>query len=314
MKRYPLPGLDVFLAVARHGSLRAAAAERGVRPSAISQQLKALERELGAPLFVRSTRSIRLTDAGELLLLRAEPAMANLVEGLEEIRALSEIPSGLLKITVPEFVLKLVLMPKLLEFQKAYPSVTVEVSVDDGLVDVISKGFHAGIRSGHELNEEMVAVRLTPPLKDAFFAAPSYLARHGRPQIPEDLAQHVCIIYRYISAKRLERWRFAMDGREVEIPVGGRMIVNNTGFILDAALAGYGIASFYEAWVEDHVRAGRLELILQEYATEYSGLYLYFPKSLQKLKRLRVFIDWFAARNGFGALPKEKPAIQDLSF
>src|ERR1044071_8778768 len=119
MARYPLPGLDVFLAVARHGSLRAAAAERGVRPSAISQQLKALERQLGASLFVRSTRSIRLTDAGELLLLRAEPAMANLVEGLEEIRTLNETPSGLLKLTVPEFAVRLVLMPKLLEFQQA---------------------------------------------------------------------------------------------------------------------------------------------------------------------------------------------------
>lgn len=301
MKRYPLPGLDVFLAVARHGSLRAAAAERGVRPSAISQQLKALERDLGAPLFVRSTRSIRLTDAGELLLLRAEPAMANLVEGLEEIRALSEIPSGILRITVPEFALKLVLMPKLHEFQKAYPGITLEVSVDDGLVDIISKGFHAGIRSGHELNEDMVAVRLTPPLRDAIFAAPSYLNLHGRPKTPEDLAHHVCIIYRFVASKRLERWRFLVDGREVDIPVGGRMIVNNTGFILDAAMAGYGIASFYEASVEEYVRDGRLELILKEYVTEYPGLYLYFPKSLQKLRRLRVFIDWFAARAGQGS-------------
>lgn len=303
MKRYPLPGLDVFLAVARHGSLRAAAAERGVRPSAISQQLKALERELGAPLFVRSTRSIRLTDAGELLLLRAEPAMANLVEGLEEIRALSEIPSGLLKITVPEYALKLVLMPKLLDFQKAYPNVTLEVSVDDALVDIISKGFHAGIRSAQELSEDMVAVRLTPPLKDAFFAAPSYFDMYGRPKTPEDLAQHVCIIYRYVGSKRLERWRFAVDGQQIEIPVGGRMIVNNTGFILDAALAGYGIASFYESSIEEYVREGRLETILKEYVTEYPSLYLYFPRNLQKLRRLRVFIDWFAARAGQGALP-----------
>jgi DNA-binding transcriptional LysR family regulator len=304
MKRYPLPGLDVFLAVARHGSLRAAAAERGVRPSAVSQQLKALERELGAPLFVRSTRSIRLTDAGELLLLRAEPAMANLSEALEEIRALSEIPSGLLKITVPEFALKLVLMPKLLEFQKAYPGITLELSVDDGLVNIISKGFHAGIRSGQELNEDMVAVRLTPPLKDAFFAAPSYLDLHGRPKKPEDLAQHVCIIYRYIASKRLERWRFLVEGREVDVPVGGRMIVNNTTFVVDAALAGYGIASFYDAAVEQYVRDGQLELILQDYVTEYPAVYLYFPKSLQKLRRLRVFIDWFSTRPGLSTVRK----------
>ncbi|BCJ90317.1 LysR family transcriptional regulator [Terrihabitans soli] len=298
MKRYPLPGLDVFLSVARHGSLRAAAADRGVRPSAISQQLKALEIELGAPLFVRSTRSIRLTDAGELLLMRAQPAMANLVEGLEEIRALSEVPSGILKITVPEFALKLVLMPKLLEFQKAYPNVTLEVSVDDGLVDIISKGFHAGIRSGHQLHEDMVAVRLTPPLKDAFFAAPSYLDLHGRPKTPEDLAEHTCIIYRYVVSKRLERWRFLINGEEVEIPVSGRMIVNNTSFLLESTLAGYGIASFYEASIRDHVREGRLEHILKNYVTEYPGIYLYFPKSLQKLRRLRVFIDWFAVRAG----------------
>jgi DNA-binding transcriptional LysR family regulator len=304
MKRYPLPGLDVFLAVARHGSLRAAAAERGVRPSAISQQLKALERELGAPLFVRSTRSIRLTDAGELLLLRAEPAMANLTEALEEIRALTEIPSGLLKITVPEFALKLVLMPKLLEFQRAYPGITLEISVDDGLVNIISKGFHAGIRSGQELNEDMVAVRLTPSLKDAFFAAPSYLDLHGRPKKPEDLAQHVCLIYRYIASKRLERWRFLVDGREVDVPVGGRMIVNNTNFLLEAALAGHGIASFYEASIDEYVRDGRLELILKDYVTEYPPVYLYFPKSLQKLRRLRVFIDWFSTRPGLGSVKR----------
>jgi DNA-binding transcriptional LysR family regulator len=306
MKRYPLPGLDVFLAVARHGSLRAAAAERGVRPSAISQQLKAFERELGAPLFVRSTRAIRLTDAGELLLLRAEPAMANLVEGLEEIKALSEVPSGILKITVPEFALKLVLMPRLLEFQAAYPGVTVEVSVDDNLVDIISKGFHAGIRTSQHLHEDMVAVRLTPPLKDAFFAAPSYLDKHGRPKTPEDLAHHVCIIYRFVASKRLERWRFLVDGREVEIPVGGRMIVNNTGFIVEAALAGHGIASFYETCITEYVRDGRLELVLQDYVTDYPGLYLYFPKSLQKLRRLRVFIDWFAARSGQGMLKDKR--------
>ena len=295
MRRNPIVGLDVFLTVAKHGTLHVAANELGIRPSAISQQLKALEQRLGVSLFTRTTRSIRLTDAGEHLLARVEPAMTELLESLEEIQAFAEEPSGLLRITVPEVALQMTLQPFLLEFRKAYPKITLELSIDDGFVDIVAEGFHAGVRSAHQLHDDMIAVRLTPPLRDAFFASPDYIATHGRPETPGDLIKHDCIVYRYIASKRLGQWSFKQGEKEINVRVRGSLIVNDTALLIDAARAGLGIASFYRVAVEGYVASGELEFLLEEQCTEYPGFFLYFPKNLQKLRRLRALIDFFTA-------------------
>lgn len=292
MRRRTLAGLDVFLAVARHGSLRAAARSLDVRPSAVSQQLSALERHLGASLFTRTTRAVRLTEAGERLLLRAEPAMAELLDAVEEAQSSYGEPGGILRITLPEVVLRMVFEPILNEFRRTFPRITLELSVDDGFVDLVEDGFHAGVRPGRYINEDMVAVRLTPPLLDSFFASPGYLAEHGRPQTPHDLLKHNCILYRFIATKKLEEWPFKGPSGTYHVGVRGNLIVNNTVFLVDAARDGLGVASFYRAAVEPFVKSGQIEFLLEEYCTEFPGFYLYFPKNLQRLRRLRVLVDW----------------------
>src|SRR5437773_5725269 len=193
VRQAALDGVESFLSVAQHRSFRRAAAQLGVTPSAVSQAVRALEARIGAALFIRTTRSVGLTEAGERFFLRAKPAFEELVAASEIARDLGQRPAGLLRLTVPRAVVPILLEPLIASFCQAYPEVEVEIAASKALVDLAANGFDAGIRLGQFIAADMVAVRLTPPFRLVIVGSPTYLARHGRPERPDDLRHHRCV-------------------------------------------------------------------------------------------------------------------------
>ena len=292
MSRLPISGLEVFLAIAKHGSLRGAAEALGVRSPAISYQLKALEDRIGAALFIRTTRSIRLTDAGRSLLARAQPAMTELGEALEDARASGAARKGSIRLSLTYAAYQQTIARRLAAFQGKFPEIELELSFDEAFVDIASEGFHAGVRLGEHIRQDMIAVRLSPPLKDVFFAAPAYFDKHGRPERPEDLLRHNCIRERYVPSKRIVEWEFHGPEGITTIDVKGNLIVNSTNALVSTARDGLGIGWLFLPSVEDDLRAGKLESILESYAIERPGYFLYYPKANARIQVLRVFIDF----------------------
>ncbi len=296
MSRLPLSGLEVFLAVANHGSLRGAADALGVQPPAVSYRLKALEDRMGVALFIRTTRSVQLTDAGRALLARARPAMAELCEALEDARASGIVRRGTVRLTLPYVAYELTIAKKLAAFQSQFPEIELELSFNEAFVDIASEGFHAGVRLGEHIRDDMIAVRLSPPLKQVVFASASYFDKHGRPERPEDLLQHNCIRYRYIASKRIAEWQFHSSEGMTTIDVQGTLIVNSTNALITAARTGLGIGWLFRPSIEDDLEAGRLESVLDGYSVERPGYFLYYPKANARIEVLRVFIDFMRQR------------------
>ena len=286
-----LSGLETFLAVAETGSLRKAATRLGVQPPAVSYQLKALEERIGTPLFLRTTRSVSLTDAGRSLLARARPAMTELEGAIEDARSSGRTHKGTLRITLTHEPYRMAILPRLRAFHEQYPEIKLELSFDEGFVDIAERGFHAGVRLGGHIREDMIAVRLSPPFREAMFASPDYLEKHGRPQKPADLLKHNCIRYRYIAANRDAEWRVMENGAITSVDVDGNLTVNSTAALLEAARAGHGLAWLFRHSIEGEVRERKLEMVLEDYAVEWPGYFLYFPRANANLQVLRAFVD-----------------------
>ena len=213
MKRTPINGLEVFLAIVREGSLRAAARALGVGAPAVSHQLKTLEQKIGVDLLVRTTRSLELTEAGRTLLAGVAPAFKEISAAIEGTRSIGKATTGTLRLTLQRSAYNLIVAPALADFQARYPEVCLDLSINEGLVDIVKEGFHAGFRTGDRLTTDMVAVRLTGPLTPCYYAAPSYLALYGRPKHPRDLLNHKCVRYRGVTANRIWDWQFLEDGQ-----------------------------------------------------------------------------------------------------
>lgn len=295
MNRADLSGLQTFLAIVEHGTMRAAAHELGVNPSAVSQKLKTFEDVLGSALFVRDTRSVLLTDVGQALHDRTHHLMGEIDTALDATRHSASTTSGELRITLPYRAWQLALAPHLAAFQSMNPDIELNFSIDEELTDIISGGFHAGIRLGDFLTDEMIAVALTQPLDGAYVASKDYLKKHGTPQIPADLLKHDCIRYRQITAKQIAPWAFEMDGAEVQVDVAGRLIFNDLRSVMDAAIRGFGIGWSLRAGIEAQIASGELVEVLPSYTPKRPRFYLYFPKQLKNMSRLRAFIDHFSA-------------------
>jgi len=285
-----LDGVEAFLSVAQHRSFRKAAAKLGVTPSAISQAVRALETRIGAALFIRTTRSVGLTEAGERFLSRAKPAFEELVAASEVARDLGQRPAGLLRLSVPRAVVKTVLEPLIASFCQAYPEVELEISIGAELLDLATGGFDAGIRLGQFIAADMVAVPLTPPFRLVIVGSPSYLARAGRPKRPDDLRDHACVRFRR-SNGALALWTLDDNGGVIEAAVAGPLIANDYPTILDAALKGVGLAQLPEPVVAEQVAAGKLVRVLEPYAPMAPGVFLFHPGKRQVLPKLRAFID-----------------------
>ncbi|MGY4482848.1 DNA-binding transcriptional LysR family regulator [Bradyrhizobium sp. LM3.2] len=236
-----LDGVEAFLSVAQHRSFRRAAAELGVTPSAISQAVRALEARVGAALFIRTTRSVGLTEAGERFFARARPAFEELIAASGAARELGQRPAGLLRLTVPRSVVPILLEPVVASFCRAFPEIEVELAASEELVDLAAGGFDAGIRMGQFITPDMIAVRLTKPLPLIIVGSPAYLDRRGWPERPDNLREHACLRLRR-SNGALASWSLNDNGRSIEIAVSGPFIANDFPTMLGAAVEGVGLA------------------------------------------------------------------------
>src|SRR6478672_6975018 len=232
-----LDGVEAFLSVAQHRSFRRAAAELGVTPSAISQAVRALEGRVGAALFLRTTRSVGLTEAGEQFLSRAKPAFEELVAASEVARNLGERPAGRLRLSVPRAVVPILLEPLIASFCRAYPEIEVEIAASEELVDLAAGGFDAGVRMGQFIAPDMVAVRLTPPFPFIVVGSPDYFRRRPRPERIDDLRHHACLRMRRTNGA-VAAWSFVKGNKPIEAIVSGPLIANDFPTVLGAAIQG----------------------------------------------------------------------------
>lgn len=307
VRRSDLPALVLFAEVTARGSFRGAARALGLSPSAVSHAITGLEDALGVRLLARTTRSLAPTEAGRRLLERLRPALGEIEEAVDAALAEQGRISGLLRLTVSYSVAETVLVPLALGFMAAYPDAVVEIVADDGFVDIVADGFDAGIRFDDGLEQDMVAVRFGGPQRAAVVAAPGYLARHGRPLTPDDLAGHACIGRRFPSG-RLYRWEFERDGAECIVDVSGALVLNDSRLMLQAVLGGAGIAYLMEPFVAAHVAQGRLVRLLEDWCPAFSGYCLYYPSRKQMRPVLRAFLDYCAREAAtFGAATAGQP-------
>lgn len=294
-QRTGLSHLEAFVAVAERRSFSAAARALAVSTSAVSQAVRRLEAEIGAPLFARTTRSVHPTDVGDRLLREAGGAVRQAAEALARARASEGAVTGTLRLNVARIALP-TLRPLLVDYLAAHPHVDVEVSVDDRFVDIVRGGFDAGVRLGEAVAQDMVAVPLGKPWRFVIVAAPSYLRARGVPRRPEDLAAHDCIGFRGPSSGALYRWELERRGEARVVAVRGRVVCDDGEALRLAALDGLGLAYLPEATVEPSVRAGELTVVLEGWAPTGPGLTLYFPRRAQTLPKLRAFLDVVRAR------------------
>jgi DNA-binding transcriptional LysR family regulator len=297
VRQRALDGVEAFLSVAQHRSFRRAAAELGVTPSAISQAVRVLEARVGAALFIRTTRSVGLTEAGERFLSRAKPAFEELVAASAVARDLGQRPVGLLRLTVPRAAVPIPLEPLIASFCRAYPEIEVEIAASEKTVDLAAEGFDAGVRMGQFIAADMVAVRLSPPFPLVVVGSPDYLRRRGKPERIDDLRQHACLRMRR-SNGAIAPWSFLSGNKPVEAFVSGPLIAQDYPTLLGAAVEGMGLAQVPGPVTAGPVKAGKLVQVLEPFAPMTPGMFLYYPSRHQTLPKLRAFIDHVKGRPG----------------
>jgi len=285
-----LDGVEAFLSVAQHRSFRRAAADLGVTPSAISHTVRVLEARVGATLFLRTTRSVGLTEAGERFLSRAKPAFEELVAASEVARDLGQRPTGLLRITVPRAVVPILLEPLIASFCQAFPEVEVEIAASEELLDLATGGFDAGVRLGQFIAADMVAVRLMPPFPFVVVGSPDYLRRHKRPESIDDLRQHACLRMRRTNGS-IAPWPFVNGNKAIEATVSGPLVAHDYPTLLGAAIQGVGLAQVPGPLAKAAIADGRLQALLTPFAVTSPGVFLYHPGRRQVLPKLRAFIE-----------------------
>jgi DNA-binding transcriptional LysR family regulator len=291
MPHTDLNDIVAFLAVARQRSFTRAAAQLGVSQSALSQSLRGLEARLGLRLLTRTTRSVAPTEAGERLLRAAGPRLDEIGAELAALSELRDKPSGAIRITAHDHALRTVLWPALEKLLPNYPDIKVEVVIDYGLTDIVAGRYDAGIRSGEMVAKDMVAVRIGPDMRSAVVGAPSYFARRPRPTTPHDLTAHTCINLRLPTLGGLYAWEFGKGGREVRVRVDGQLVFNATTPMLDAALAGFGLAYVPEDAVQAHLADGRLVRVLADWCPPYPGYHLYYPTHRQPTPAFALLVN-----------------------
>ena len=292
-----LDGVEAFLKVAQHRNFRKAAAELGVTPSAISQAVRALEARVGAALFIRTTRSVGLTEAGERFMSRAKPAFEELVAASEAARDLGERPAGLLRLSVPRAVVPLILEPVIASFGQAYPEIELEIAASEELVDLAAEGFDAGIRLGQFIAADMVAVRLTSPFPLVVVGSPDYLRLRKPPERIDDLRHHACLRMRRANGS-IAPWPFVEGNKAVEAIVTGPLIAHDYPTLLAAAIRGVGLAQVPSPLAKTSIADGRLQALLVPIAVTMPGVFLYYPSRRQVLPKLRAFIEHVKYRGG----------------
>lgn len=285
-----LDHLEIFAQIVRAGGFRAAAAERGVSSSVMSQTMASLEQALGIRLLNRTTRSVAPTEAGERLLRELRPALDDIRSALTQLDRLRDQPSGTLRINAPAPAVDHVLCPLVFAFMETHPQVDFEIVSDAAMIDIVEQGFDAGVRFGQQLAPDMIAVPLGPPLRYAIVASPPYLQTRGTPRTPGDLVGHDCIRRRYPGGA-LATWEFAKDGETVEIAPGGRLTLGSAHQELQAALAGRGIAHVIEDYAAASIASGDLVEVLADWSPILPSWYLYYPSRRHHTAAMLAFLD-----------------------
>lgn len=305
MAQAGLSELTAFIAIAEHQGFRAAARVLGTSPSALSHAMRNLEAKLSVRLFNRTTRSVALTDAGEQLLRRVRPAVADLEDAINEAASMLSRPSGVIKISASEVAALPLVRQMLPRFLQRYPDIRIEFVVDSRFVDIVAKGFDAGIRLHDDVPRDMIAIRFQPDMVLGAVASPEYLEQHPAPKEPHELALHRCIRFRFESGALLE-WELVRRGKNAHIDVDGSLTLGNLNLVVAAALAGIGIAWLPVSLVSEHLAAGRLVHLLPEWSPSFAGPCLYYPANRHQPTALRLFAE--AVRNWAGkngAIPHE---------
>ncbi len=280
MKRASIAEMSAFVAIAERGSFAKAAAQLGVSRSSLSESLRAMEERLGVRLINRTTRSVALTEAGERLLAQLRPLLDNFDAALESVNAYRDSPAGLVRITVPRPAARTIIEPILSRFLLAHPAVTLEVSIDSALTDIVRDRFDAGIRPGHRVEQDMIALRVGEDSRPTIVASPDYLRRHGIPKEPSDLRAHNCTRMRFAS-NAPQRWFFEKRGRSIEVDVTGSLIAGDSDLAVRAALDGVALARVPLHAVAAHLAAKTLVAVLEDWRPRSVGFYLYYPSRRQ---------------------------------
>jgi len=291
MARENFNDLYAFLAVAKARSFTKAAAKLGVSQSALSQTIRQLEERLGLRLLMRTTRSVSPTAAGERLLQTAGPRLEEIETELEALSDLSGRPAGTIRITVGDHAAKTILWPKLEKFLPTYPAIKVEIALDYGLIDIVAQRYDAGVRLGEQVAKDMIAVRVGPDVRFVVVGAPSYFDRNPMPMTPQDLVGHACINLRLPTHGGLYAWEFEKDGHELKARVEGQLVFNSVFHVLDAAVAGFGLAYVPEDLAQSLLDQGGLRQVLRDWCPLWPGYHLYYPSRRQSLSAFGLLVD-----------------------
>lgn len=300
-----LSELTAFITIAEQQSFRIAAGVLGISPSALSHAIRNLEAKLSVRLFNRTTRSVALTEAGEQLLRRVRPTMADLEDAINEVASARNRPTGTIKISTSQASALPLVRYVLPEFLERYPDIRVEFIVDSRYIDIVAHGFDAGIRLHDDVPRDMIAVRFQADMVLAVVASPGYLQRYGTPKKPHDLTQHRCIRFRFEGGALLE-WELSQQGKKTHVHIDGPLTLGDTHLAIEAALSGIGIAWLPMNYISEHLDTGRLVHLLPEWSPSFPGLSLYYPANRHPPTALRLFIEavrnWAATNDGVGRI------------
>src|SRR5271166_2493422 len=291
MHRGNLNDLLAFLAVGQERSFTKAAAKLGVSQSALSHTIRGLEERLGLRLLTRTTRSVSPTEAGERLLHTIGPRFEEIEVELAALSELREKPAGTIRITATDYAADTILWPKLTKFLRQYPDIRVEIMIEYGLTDIVAQRFDAGVRSGEQVAKDMIAVRIGPNIRMAVVGAPSYFKNRSEPKKPQDLIGHNCINLRLSTHGGLYAWEFEKGARELRVRVEGQLVFNGSFQMLNAALAGFGVAYVPEDLVQPHLAKRRLKRVLEDWCPPYPGYHLYYPSRRQSSAAFALLVD-----------------------
>ena len=291
MSRRDFSDLLVFLEIANERSFTKAAAKLGLSQSTLSHTIRELEGRLGLRLLTRTTRSVSPTEAGERLLKSLAPRVLEIEADLADLMALRDKPSGTVRITISDHAYETLVWPKLRPVLADYPDIHLEFSIDNGLRNIVEERFDAGVRLGEHLEKDMVAVRIGPDWRLVAVASPGYIARRPAPQTPQDLIHHNCINHRQGRSGGLYSWEFAKDGRDLRVKVEGQLTYSSSIPMVDAAIAGLGIAYVPENLTTDAVASGRLVQLLDDWSPSFSGYHLSYPSRRQMSPAFAIIVD-----------------------
>lgn len=286
-----LNDLQAFIVVAKERSFTRAAARLRVSQSALSHTIRALEERLGLRLLTRTTRSVSPTEAGERLMASVAPLFEELCESLTALSELRDKPAGTFRISATEYASNTILLPKLARFLPEYPNIKVQIVVDYGLVDIVAQRYDAGVRTGDQVNKDMIAVRISPDVRMAVVGSPAYFADHPLPQKPQDLTSHNCINLSLPTYGGMYAWELIQGKREFNVRVQGQLALSQTNQILEAALQGLGLGFIPEDITLPYVEQGRLQSVLAQWCPTFPGYHLYYPNRRQSSQAFGLLVE-----------------------